>query len=384
MKILYLGNEDMRKEGAGKTHFFEVANNLKKLGHEITIMLPGYFPIEKEDTELNVIYIPTLKKSLLSYGIFEILKIFYVIWYVVVRRHRIIYSRSALFDFMPGVIALFARSKYFTERNGIAENEMRMSGMSEYKIKLVKIAEFINSKLSHGVICVTKGIAEYYTAEYNIPSNRVHVVSNGTNIDKFRILNQDYYREKISVKKDVFIVGFVGTFAKWQYLDLLVKAANVIKHNGVKDIQYLLVGSGSEQNNIKNQISKCDLEEEFILAGKIAHEEIPEYISTFDICYLCKHGLEGGFSPLKMYEYLACGKPVLANKIEGIEEFVEANNCGILFDSKNLDELVEKILDAYSNKNKLMLMGMNGRNAITLNHSWNDVAIKLENIIERK
>jgi glycosyltransferase involved in cell wall biosynthesis len=361
MKILYLGNEDMRKEGAGKTHFFEVANNLKKLGHEITI-----------------------KKSLLSYGIFEILKIFYVIWYVVVRRHRIIYSRSALFDFMPGVIALFARSKYFTERNGIAENEMRMSGMSEYKIKLVKIAEFINSKLSHGVICVTKGIAEYYTAEYNIPSNRVHVVSNGTNIDKFRILNQDYYREKISVKKDVFIVGFVGTFAKWQYLDLLVKAANVIKHNGVKDIQYLLVGSGSEQNNIKNQISKCDLEEEFILAGKIAHEEIPEYISTFDICYLCKHGLEGGFSPLKMYEYLACGKPVLANKIEGIEEFVEANNCGILFDSKNLDELVEKILDAYSNKNKLMLMGMNGRNAITLNHSWNDVAIKLENIIERK
>ncbi len=384
MKILYLGNEDMRKEGAGKTHFFEVANNFQKLNHEVTILLPGYFPIKRDKTTLKVVYIPTLEKSIISYLIYEFLKVFYIIWYLIVLRYEVVYSRSALLDFMPGIISLLTKSRYFTERNGIAESEMRMNGVSEFKIRVIKLAEKINCKLSHGIICVTQGIADYYSSEYKVSPKKMHVVTNGTNVEKFQILEQEICRKGIGVENSTFIVGFVGTFAKWQYLELLIESARIIKMRGVTNIRYMLVGDGSEYENIINKIKKYDLVNEFILTGKVLHEEIPKYIGAFDICYLCKYGLEGGFSPLKMYEYLACGKPVVANRIDGIEEFVNKNNCGVLFDSANIEELADRILYSVQNLDEMKIRGRNGRDVVEKEHSWKSVTLKLEKILRNK
>ena len=72
MKIIYISSEDMRKEGGGKTHFIEVAQNLVRLGNELLILLPGYRLHDRKNYGLNVCYVPTFRKNVLSYLMYEL------------------------------------------------------------------------------------------------------------------------------------------------------------------------------------------------------------------------------------------------------------------------------------------------------------------------
>jgi len=130
VKIIYLSNEDMRKKGGGKTHFFEVAQNLVKLGNEVLIILPGYIPRDKQDYGVNICYIPTLRKNIFSYLLYELLKIFYLPLYILKFSPDVIYSRQGLFDIMPPILSYLFRVPYVTEKNGIMEDEFRSRGIS--------------------------------------------------------------------------------------------------------------------------------------------------------------------------------------------------------------------------------------------------------------
>jgi hypothetical protein len=97
MKILYVSSEDMRKEGAGKTHFIEVAQNLVKLGNELLILLPGYQPRDRKNYGLSVCYVPTFRKNVLSYLLYEINSLLYLTFYILKWKPDAIYLRQGAF-----------------------------------------------------------------------------------------------------------------------------------------------------------------------------------------------------------------------------------------------------------------------------------------------
>jgi len=70
---------------------------------------------------------------------------------------------------------------------------------------------------------------------------------------------------------------------------------------------------------------------------------VPEYINASNVCVVPKIPLKSGHSPLKLYEYMACGKPVVASRISGFE-ILEQNNAGILVEPENPEKLAKAIL----------------------------------------
>ncbi|WP_240842056.1 glycosyltransferase family 4 protein [Acidaminobacter sp. JC074] len=376
MKILYIGNEDMRKVGGGKTHFFEVALNLRKIGHQVTVILPGYHPRENLGYDLHIIQIPTFKKNVFSYLLYEFFKMFYVIWYLAFKGYKVVYVRSALLDFMPSILTRLLMKRLYTERNGIAEYENKAHGYSLLYIKVMKLSVLISTKLSHGIVCVSEGVRDYYHSEFKVPLNRLHLVSNGANVERFKPLES--HRKVYKLPDDAFIVGFIGTFVKWQSLDILVQAALELK----EDVIFVLVGDGPLYPTIKKMVETYDLEDKFYFIGPVENSQVPKYISCFDLCYLCKKNLEGGFSPLKMFEYMASGKAIIANDVVGIKEYLDLYKCGLLFNGESAD-LAQKIKDASSSKDAIMVMGANGRRAAVEYHSWYAVSEKVSEIISQ-
>jgi len=385
MKILYMSSEDMRKEGAGKTHFIEVAQNLVKLGNELLILLPGYQPYDRKNYGLNVCYVPTFRKSILSYLLYEIVSLFYLIFYILKWRPNVIYLRQGLFEVFPPVLARLFGVPYIIEKNGIMEDEFRSRGFSKIVIKLLRLAEEINFRLSDKIICVTEGIKREIVRRYRINKGKLVVIPNGANIELFRPLDKHECRRKLGLEENAFYVGFVGSFAPWQGLDILIEAAKQVKEQGYCQIKYILVGSGERESILRESVQEYDLEQEILFSGRVAYEQVVYYINACDIAiapFTKERNSIIGVSPLKVYEYLACGRPVIVSRVGWVKEVIEEGKCGYLFEPGDAEELAKRIIQSYQERDALQEMGLRGRKLVESKYAWRATAERIVEVLD--
>ena len=383
MKILYISSEDMRKEGAGKTHFIEVAQNLVKLGNELLILLPGYRPRDKKNYGLNVRYVPTFRKNILSYLLYEIVNFFYLAFYILKWRPDAIYLRQGLFEVFPPIIAWFFRVPYVIEKNGIMEDELRSRGFSEIIIKILRLAEEINFRLSDKIICVTEGIKKEITRRYRVNEGKLVVIPNGANIELFRPLDKYECRRKLGLKEDAFYIGFVGSFAPWQGLEVLIEAAKQVKEQGYSQIRYILVGYGEEESILRQKVQEYKLEQEILFTGRVAYQEVVHYINACDVAVapFTTKGSAALGSPLKLFEYLACSRPVIASRVDGVKEVIEEGRCGYLFEAGDAQELAKRIIQSYQEHEALQEMGLRGRRLVEEKYTWEATAERIVEVL---
>lgn len=385
MKIVYMANEDMRKKGAGKTHFMEVAWNLTKMGNELVILLPGYWPLDKKDYEVRIYYVPTLPKNIFSYLVYEILRPFVFLFLILKFKPNVVYARQDLFDVIPPVLAKLFKIPYVIEKNGLVEADYQSRGKSGLVIKILMFAECFNARLAKKIICVTEGIQREISSRYGISKNKFVVIPNGANTELFRIMDTKVCRRRLGLSEDSFYVGFVGSFAPWQGLTLLVEAAKVIKDTGYTRIKFLLVGDGEQEKKLRQKVLDYDLGDTVFFAGRVEYREVVFWINAFDVAVAPFSGVRNktcGLSPIKLYEYLACGKPVIAADIEGVREIVEENECGYLFEAGDKLQLVDKILFCYRNRNMLNKVALHCRDVIREGYSWEQTARKVVQVLK--
>ena len=377
MKILYTSSTiDPTIE---KRHFLQLGLNLKALGNDLLFLVPRYGRAENKNHGINIVFIPAGKPSPISYIWTEFLRFLYFPFLLLKFRPDVIYNRKALFDFGPPFWTWLLRISYVVEVNGIIEEELRINKHSEWYfewfIKIVKLIEAINYKAASRVICVTDGIKRWLLKHYRIKENRLVVMSNGADIDLFQPINKKECQQKLGLDENFFYIGFIGSFAPWQGLKTLIMAAKRVKESGYP-IRYFLVGSGAQEAALRQLVNEMGLKKNVYFAGWVGYETIPLYINSFNVCYVSKGGLSSGFSPLKLYEYLACARPVIASRVEGITEVVEEGKCGFLFKPDNVEELAEVIVECFKQRSNLEQLGFSGRKLVERKYSWRSIAQK--------
>jgi len=386
MKIIYLTVEDMRKEGSGKTHFIEIGQNLVKLGNELIVLLPGYHPIDNRDYGLRIKYVPTFRKNRFSYLLYEFLNIFYLSYYILTFKPDVIYSRSGLFDLMPPIISKIFNIPFIIEINGIMADEFRSRGIGKIIIKILQIAERVNFRLSKAIVCVTEGIKRELLRRYRVPENKMYVVPNGFNPEIFRPLDMQKCRQKIKLDKSAFYVGFVGSFAPWQGIDTFLEAAKIVKEKKYDNIRYILIGEGEMMSELKRMANEYNLHKEVIFTGRIPYKEVSIYINSVVVAVVTPKTQRNkiiGLSPLKLYEYLGCAKPVIASRIDGLWEIIKEGNCGYVFEPDNAEDLASKIIHAYNKRALLEEIGVRGRFLVLKKYAWENSAREIQNILKK-
>lgn len=199
------------------------------------------------------------------------------------------------------------------------------------------IDKIVRNRYDSNITC-GKIVTDFYkeNASY-FKSNEVFTISNAIDIDY--ITNIDYkkcneLREKYNIPKGKKILGFIGRLDEQKGLIPFINEFSRHKDK-FNDSKVLIVGNGSQEDDIKSLLKKLDLEDLFILAG--FHENVYKFYPIIDIFFL--PSLYEGL-PMVLLEAMVFKKPVVSMNVGGISELVIHKKTGLLVSKNKYDEFI--------------------------------------------
>jgi glycosyltransferase involved in cell wall biosynthesis len=228
-------------------------------------------------------------------------------------------------------------------------------------------------------VVVSSGVKEDLVNSYNIAIENVEIIPNGANTTLFRPMDQQNTKREIGLKPEKKYACFIGNLAPWQGVEYLIKAAPfVIKY--IPEVMFLIVGDGTVRKELETRVKEMNISDYFLFTGSVIYDRVPYYINASDICISIKKPVLPG-SPLKVFEYMACGKPVIATKKSAYGfEILEEFGAGLLVDQDNPEEISNAITYLLKNPEESKKMGIAGRKVVIDNYSWRNTALKVEQI----
>jgi len=381
MKILYISPINIGAQRGDSIHFLEIGENLRRLHHELLVICKkgGRRPLN-----LNVRYFPNVEIKYLTTLVTDLLSFAYLFSYLFIYKPHVVYYRGVT---LGGIISRIFGTPSVAEANGIYPDEIKVERPHVFRLAggILKLRERINYLLVNKIICITEGIKRELVKDYTVDEKICEVISNGVNINLFKPLNRFVCKKELKFEEKYFYLGFVGSFQVWQGLDTLIEAMRLVKEQGYNMIRCILVGGGDWRERGEEMVSQYGLQKEILFAGRVGYEDVPRFINSFEVClapFKKERNAKIGLSPLKLYEYMACARPVISSRVEGVSEVIEAGNCGYLFDPDNVKDLACKIIQSYNERNKLGEMGNNGRSIVERRFSWERVARAVENVLK--
>ncbi len=388
MKILYVNYlYDVKLSSVGAAvHVQELAKALKNLNHDVKVCFLNRFT-SVEESEKRVVR-RFLKKYLGKYlGNFNALysNIYYFLreWKLVMKeRPDILLIRYNIFNFSIAIVCKIMELPFILEINAPMVYEKKLFRKSVIDLSLVGwLLERLMINFADTIYVVSNQLKKFYV-ERNIPSGRIHVIFNGVDEKKINPLissNRVITEYNLQGKK---VLGFVGSFHYWHGVEQLQSLILDILFN-YKNTIFLMVGDGPLKHKMEDFIKKHRITDKVILPGYVEYNNIPLYLAAMDIVFAPypKHKIFY-YSPIKLFEYMAAGKCIIASSIGQIKEIIEDGVNGILFEAGNYDDMLEKSKLLLQDNSLRSKIGRAARKTIEKNYTWKHTAEKLNRIIE--
>lgn len=228
--------------------------------------------------------------------------------------------------------------------------------------------------LADSVSCASSHLKEL-THKFGIKEEFIFDSPVGADLEKFKPgLDGSRIKKKYNIKGD--LVLYIGQLHGAQYTDLFIKAANIVLHKH-QNVLFMIVGEGFLEHKLKKLTFDLGLTEKIIFTGAVAHKNIPYYIAAADICVApfketkvsrCK-------SPLKIVEYLASGKPVVASLVGEVRNM--AGGCAVLTKEGDFHSLAEGISKLLKDRNLGERLSKAARTRVEKKYNWNYTADSL-------
>ncbi|MCF4102677.1 glycosyltransferase family 4 protein [Gillisia sp. M10.2A] len=202
-----------------------------------------------------------------------------------------------------------------------------------------------------------------------INTKRDIVVHNGTDPSKFYpIKNKTELREKWNYPHDAFILGYIGTLDFHKQLEILIDAFNEICSN-YPTLFLVIIGDGPAMSKISYHINELGISNRVSLRGWVNHEYVNSHLNCFDIAV--HHFANTYMNPLKIFEYLSAGLPVIAPDIPSIRETFQ-DRKDLLITGESKEELKVALLELINNNGFRELLSENQHliHALEGNYTW--------------
>jgi glycosyltransferase involved in cell wall biosynthesis len=275
-----------------------------------------------------------------------------------------VYERFAVLQSLGWV---FKGVPWVLETNGLYSDEARTERESLVLTGVARRLEVFAYRRCDVLICVTGALKEVVVKETGVDPSKILVVPNGVDTAFF-----DPSLHEPRWEFEGFTVGFVGSLLAWQGMDRLLTAAGELRREGTP-IHVTIVGDGPARRGLERLARDLGLEGSVRFVGRVPPDAVPGYIAGFDAGFSGQHRSKIGamyHSPLKLYEYLAMGKPVIASSFEDARNLVGGGGTGFLFDPEDPQDLKRALKDAYLARSSFEEVGARARGEIVARHSW--------------
>lgn len=204
--------------------------------------------------------------------------------------------------------------------------------------------------------------------DLGIENKRIFDAHVGADLERFKPeISGERVKREYRLNKPTVL--YLGQLHGAQYAELFIRAAEILIKRET-EISFIIVGGGFRYPRLKEMVDSLGLSRDVFFTGAVEHEQVPEYIAACDIAVACfeDNDITRCKSPLKIAEYLACGKPIVASAVGEVTGMV--NGCGILTKPGDPLSLAEGILNLLKNKELRIQMGLRARRLAEEKYNW--------------
>ncbi len=233
--------------------------------------------------------------------------------------------------------------KTLFEVNGLPSIELKYHypGLDAELLAKIKEQEIATLHLSDAIICPSN-VTRDYLASLGLSRKLITVIPNG-------VSPSDFSPSPLPPREGrVPVLLYIGTLADWQGLEVVIKALPKILEE--RPVQLRIVGRGRSRQRkmLLKQIRRLGVEGSVSLQSAVPHHEVPNLIAESDICLaplgLNDRNVTQGACPIKVLEYMASSRPLIASNMPIVRELVREDVDGLLFSPNDPDDLAHKVL----------------------------------------
>ncbi|MCK7544314.1 glycosyltransferase [Marinobacter bryozoorum] len=225
------------------------------------------------------------------------------------------------------------------------------------------------------VITLTEELADEL-ASWGVPRERIEVVPNAVNAERFQPMAADAaIAKELKLKPGVPVIGYAGSAVAYEGLELLMEAMATLKKNG-QAFTFVLVGDGKVIDTVKAKAKELGIEKECRFTGRVPFEEVPRYLSCMDILPIPRlsSAVTEMVSALKPLEAMAMGKALVLSDVSPHTTMAGPNGERARLFTKDsaqaLSEALQALIDSPEERARL---GQAARAWIEQERTWNHV-----------
>ena len=238
------------------------------------------------------------------------------------------------------------------------------------KYKMVRSMETWTCRRATQIAVLCQGLKTDLISR-GIPEEKLTVIANGINVTDFQPQDPDGELARSLGTCGKRVLGFIGSFYRYEGLDLLVTAFERLSKD-VDDLVLLLVGGGETEKELRSQIHSLGLQNRVVLPGRIPHEKIPGVYSLIDVLVYPRYSmrLTELVTPLKPLEAMAMGKTLVASDIGGHRELISDGHTGLLFKPGDVSALAATLRRVLADAMLRSKLERQARNWVLENQTW--------------
>ncbi len=299
----------------------------------------------------------------------------HAVYWLITKKIDLVYERGRIFGGWAITAGWLFRKPTIYEMN---------EPLGEKKGLLYKLIKWHNKEVIKKASLIT-GMHDYFFKDipekrYSIKTTAINpeIITNAADPNIFTPhVKCNHIKERYGLSKGKTIL-YSGSFAPWHACENMIEVAKKLVKKD-KKIKFLLIGNGKKWKTCKYLIDKHKLQNNVTLTHKIPYSEMPAYVSAADICLALfdrnyHEYKESGYyySPVKLFEYMSAGKPVVASNIGNIKQLITKEN-GFLVDENDIDEVSSAILKLIKNKRLYKKISENNRKLILDKYNWKTI-----------
>ena len=403
LHVLFISQHFPPEIGAAATRISELAFALRRKGHRVSVVteFPNYpegiiqdhhrgklFLKEKyNDIEVVRTFVYASERgTILQRMLFYLSFMFSAVFGgLLVRDYDLILATSPpLFVALSGyALSVFRRRPFIFEVRDIWPESARSLNQLRGRLFIwmaEKLERFLYRRADR-IIVVTPGFIRDLLSK-SVPRDKITLISNGVDVNFFKPRPAIATLAGKYGLKDRFVVSYTGNLGLAQGIETIIDCAELLQDQ--PDIVFILVGDGVVKKRIMDSANRRGLQNVIFIDSQ-PKSEISAFLSTSKVCLvpLKKTELFRITVPSKLYESMACGKPVILSVDGEARRILEEARAGIFAEPENAREMAEAILKMYRHPELLAEYGRNGRRHVVEHFSRNQQVDLLESLLCR-
>ncbi len=242
-------------------------------------------------------------------------------------------------------------------------------------MKFIGFLENTLPRISDTVSVASKRL-ECETLKLGVRKEFVFEAHVGADTARFRPdVGGERIREKYGIAKP--LVLYLGQLHGGQYVELFIEAAAILTKEFGRDAAFMIVGDGYRAQELKKLGGELGLNGRLTFTGSVPHAEVPEYVACADICVACfqDNQVTACKSPLKIVEYLASGKAIVASNVGEVPNML--SGCGVIVPPGQARPLAEAVANLLDNGDLRRALGRAARGMAETEYNWTVTADNL-------